>query len=98
MPLRNLSRNAGPRRPGKILVLFVLLLPVLLGMVGLVVDTGLMMAAHRQAKNAADAAALAAAMDLMLGGSGSSATAAAQTFVQQYNGLASAPSPQVNIP
>ena len=50
-------------RSGKTLVMFAILLPVLLGMTGLVIDGGLLMAAHRQVQNAADAAALAAAMD-----------------------------------
>src|SRR5260370_19449847 len=35
-------------------------------------------------------------MDLLLGGSASSATTAAQAFVQQYNGLANWPPPQSN--
>ena len=53
------ARSLRPgRRPGKVLVLFTMLLPVLLGLVGLVVDGGLMMAAQRRVQNAADAAAL----------------------------------------
>src|SRR5438128_10845740 len=52
------------KRPGKVLVLFAFLLPMLLGTTGLVIDTGLLLAAHRQAQNAADAAALAAALQL----------------------------------
>ena len=57
----------GRRRPGQTLVLFALLFPVLLGMVGLVIDGGLIMAAQRQVQNAADAAALAASMDRVRG-------------------------------
>lgn len=72
-------------RKGAILVWFALILTVLLGMVGLVIDGGLMMATQRQAQNAADAGALAAAYDLMFGKS----TAAAATFVG-YNGLSDA--------
>lgn len=75
-------------RSGKILVLFGLLLPVLLGMTGVVLDGGIILATHRQAQNAADAAALAAAMDKMRGKSNDVATATANTFVQQYNALA----------
>ena len=47
--------------------MFVLLAPVLLGMVGLTVDGGLILASYRQTQNAADAAALAAAYDLYNG-------------------------------
>src|SRR5262245_26816670 len=85
------------RRSGKVLVLFVLLLPVLLGLLGLVLDGGLLMAAQRHTQNAADAGAMAAAMDLLRGKSTSTATATATTFVQDHNGL-SAAAVTVNIP
>jgi Flp pilus assembly protein TadG len=45
--------------------MFALLLPVLLGVLGLTIDGGLMMVVYRQTQNAADAAALAAAVDLL---------------------------------
>jgi Flp pilus assembly protein TadG len=77
----DLSRCTARRRSGKILVLFVLVTPVLLGLIGLVVDGGLLMAAQRQAQNAADAAALAAAMDKFQGGSDATALATAQSFL-----------------
>src|SRR5262245_714675 len=90
-------RHATPRRPGKILVMFVLVLTALLGMLGLVIDTGLMMAAHRRTQSAADSAALAAAMELMRGGtlatdptSGAvtgTAVDAARQFVHVHNGM-----------
>ncbi len=83
-------RHTKYRRPSKALVVFALLAPVLLGMLGLVLDGGLMASAHRQTQNAADAAALAAAMDLFRGRGVASATASATTYVQNYNGLASA--------
>jgi Flp pilus assembly protein TadG len=67
-------------------VLFVLVAPVLIGMIGLIVDGGIVMAAQRQTQNAADAAAVAAAMDLYRGASNSTALATAQTFVAN-NGL-----------
>ncbi len=59
--------SPGRGRPGKTLVMFALLLPVLLGMVGLVIDCGLLIAAQRTAQNAADAAAMAAAMAKLSG-------------------------------
>lgn len=79
-----------PRRSGKILVLFALVLTVLFGLLGLTLDGGMMMASHRQVQNAADSAALAAAMDRMRGGTAAAATATASTFVKTYNGLADA--------
>ena len=78
----------GQRRPGKVLVFFALLLPVLIGMLGLVIDSGLLLAAHRQSHNAADAGALAAAMDLLRNKGITVATQSATTYVQSYNGLA----------
>jgi Flp pilus assembly protein TadG len=69
-----------PRR-GVTLVQFVLMAPVLLGMIGLVVDGGLVLAAQRQVQNAADAAATAAAMDLFRGSNNTTALSTAQSFV-----------------
>jgi Flp pilus assembly protein TadG len=85
------------RRAGVVLVVVAILLPVLLGMLGLVIDGGLLMAAHRQARNAADAAALGAAMDLIAGRATSTAAATATTYVRQYNGMEEA-QVTVNIP
>lgn len=50
------------RRGGYILVLLGFLMIVLVGMLGLVIDSGLMLSSHRQAQNAADAAARACAL------------------------------------
>src|SRR5262245_20667075 len=93
-------RNSSGRRPGKVLVFFVLLLPVLLGMLALVIDCGMMMAAHRQAQNAADAAALACAWDLLHNPSETqnNLQSIATTFVQTNNGLSNANTPTVNWP
>lgn len=79
------SSRSAPRR-GKTLVLFVLLLPALLGMTGLVVDGGVLLAASRQAQNAADAAALAAALQKFKGAPDATALAAANSFLSN-NGL-----------
>ena len=97
--MRRPDPRPGRRRPGKILVMFALLLPALLGMTGLVIDGGLLMAAHRQAQNAADAAAMAAAMDKLRGKANATATATATTFVKdpQYNNLPNA-TLAINIP
>jgi Flp pilus assembly protein TadG len=78
------------QRTGKTLALFIILLPALCGMVGLVIDTGLMMAAHRDVQTAADSAALAAALRLMDGDSADTAKGEATTFVETYNDLSSA--------
>ena len=75
------------RRAGSILVWCAFLLIILIAMVGLVIDGGLMLANYRESQNAADAAALAAAMDLMLGKTSAEATATATTIVtgEDYN-------------
>lgn len=86
------------RRPGKILVMFALLLTALLGMFGLVIDSGLMMVSARATQNVADSAALAAAMDLMRGESAATARATAVAFVRTHNGMTDVASPDVRIP
>ncbi len=84
-------------RAGAILVITAVVTVVLFGLLGLVIDAGQLMSAHRMTRNAADAAATAAAMDLLVGRSHATATATATTFVKDYNGLASA-TMTVNIP
>ena len=84
MQRRNNILTAGRSPLGKVLVMFALLLPMLLGIVGLVIDCGLLMVAQ-PAQNAADAAAMAAAMaELTQQGDPKSA---ATTLVTSYNGL-----------
>jgi len=76
--------------------MFALLLPTLLGIVGLVVDCGLLMVAQREAQNAADAAAMAAAMvDQAQQGD---PKAVATTLVTSYNGLSNATLSTFNNP
>lgn len=90
-------QRRGRRSKGAILVWFALMLTVLLGMVGLVVDVGLMLGAHRQVQNAADAAALAVAMNLLYG-SNADPVETATTFVRNHNDLPDAETPVVHIP
>ncbi len=92
-----LLKTPRQQRPGKVLILFVIVLTTLLAMVGLVIDGGLVMASHRQTQNLADSAALAAAMDLMRGDSSGTATASANTFISTHNGILGA-TITVNIP
>ena len=80
----DLSRS---RRTGTILVITAVILIALVGLLGLVIDAGQLMTAHRSTQNAVDAAAAAAAMDLLAGKSESAAVATATAFVQQYNGF-----------
>jgi hypothetical protein len=86
-------------RRGGVLVWCALLLVVLIGMVGLVIDGGLMLAGHRNIHNSADAAAMAAAMDLFKGKTAGEAVTTGTTFVtgSAYNNLAGA-SVAINIP
>lgn len=74
-------------RAGTVLVITAVILIALVGMLGLVIDAGQLMTAHRKTQNAADAAATAAAMDMIAGGSNGTATTTAVTFVHDYNGL-----------
>jgi Flp pilus assembly protein TadG len=71
------------------MVIVVLILAVMVGMVGVVLDAGQLMNAHRQVQNAADAGATAAALELLRGRSSSQAAATATQLVQ-YNGLPAA--------
>lgn len=58
------SNRSNRSQRGSAVLLFALMLPVLLGFVGLAVDFGNEIGARRQAQNAADAAALAGVVDL----------------------------------
>ena len=79
-------RHQAEQRSGMTLWMFAILLPVLLGMVGLVIDGGLLMASHRQVQNAADSAALAAASDKHRGSTDTTALASANSFLAS-NGM-----------
>jgi Flp pilus assembly protein TadG len=79
-----------PRRSGAIIALFAVVLTVLIGFLGLVIDGGFLLAGHRQAQSMADTAALAAAMDRLRGKPEATATTTATTFVQTHNGQADA--------
>jgi Flp pilus assembly protein TadG len=69
------------KRPGVSLVLFTLVAPALIGMMGLVLDGGLLMFKQRQAQNAADAAALAYAQSLCVGQTSTQAQTSANGFM-----------------
>jgi Flp pilus assembly protein TadG len=92
--------QAGSRhalRSGKILVMLAILLPMLCGFAGLVLDSSLLMANYRNLQHASDAAATAAATVLYNGGTTADATAAAVSYIQTVDGFTDA-SVQVNIP
>jgi len=90
-------RSLKGKRRGTILVITAIVLLALVGLLGLVIDAGLLMTAHRQAQNAADAGATAAAMDMLTGQSDATAIATAAAFVQEHNALADA-TVTTNIP
>lgn len=75
-------RSAASSRRGNVLVLLAVLLPVLIGVVGLVIDGGMMMDQRRDLQHATDAAATTAATELRLGNSSTAARAAATDAVQ----------------
>src|SRR5580698_10995040 len=80
----------GHRRSAGVLVILAIALPMLIGIAGLVLDTSILFAAHRNLQSAADAAATAAAMTIYQGGSVAQAQAIATTSVQGDNSLSDA--------
>ncbi|MFQ5732850.1 MAG: pilus assembly protein TadG-related protein, partial [Planctomycetaceae bacterium] len=70
---------------GKTLVLFVLLLPVLLSFAGLVIDGSLILGEHREVRHLADAAAMAAAQERLLGGTAVDELAAVNRVLELNN-------------
>ncbi len=78
-------------RSGKILVLFAVVLPTLLAIASLVLDSGLMMLDSRRMQHVADSAATAAALELVDGGDLESA---AISYVHDFNEL---PDTQVEV-
>lgn len=79
---------------GQALILIALAIVVLIGMTGLAVDGGMVMADRRSSQNAADNAALAAAYRMAAGGTKAQARDAA-TLIAEKNGF---PDVTVNIP
>ncbi len=75
-----LSCRGVNRRSGNILMLVVVSLVGLLGLTGLVIDGGTIMAERRHAQNASDAAAMAAAIDLFQGASPAAARQTALVY------------------
>ncbi|MGC3966608.1 MAG: pilus assembly protein TadG-related protein [Pirellulales bacterium] len=74
------------RRRGKALLLFLVALPVLLAVAGLVIDWGSMLSIQVDLRHATDAAALAAAVDVAVGESPTTAASTSLTYVRDYNG------------
>jgi len=91
------SDGRAPNRRGKVLVLLAVLLPTLFGIVGLVIDGGMIMDEQRQLQHAADAAATAAAVDFRLNKTDASAVATATAMVQTRHQMPDA-AVIVNIP
>lgn len=86
-----MNSHTAPRRQtcraGKVLVLIAVLLPALFGVLGLALDGSLMLAESRNVQHVADAAATAAAMELLLGKSSATATSTATDYVHTHNGV-----------
>jgi hypothetical protein len=74
-------------RRGTILVVTSVGAGAMVGMLLLIMETGMIMDTRRRAQNAIDSAALAAAQTLVRQQTTASATAEATTFIQQHNGL-----------
>lgn len=88
----------GKRRSGTILVLMAALLLTLLGMLGLVIDAGMMMAQSRQAQNVADAAAVAAANALARGQTQAEVRNVATSFITSIHGHLTPTADDIRIP
>ena len=74
-------------RMGYVLILVALLLPLLIGMVGLTVDGGLLLASHERAQNVADATARSVALALKNGASHNSLQSWGETVAFGLNSL-----------
>lgn len=92
-------KRMAQRRRGSYVVWAALMMVVLVGMMGLVVDAGMLMATHRHAHNAVDAAALAATFSKLRQETDADATQAATDFVIEatHNNIPNA-ALTVNIP
>lgn len=97
--MRNSMKKASLRRArtGAVLVQVAIILPALLGLVGLVIDGGLLMARYRKAQTAADAAAIATAKELLEGRSDATAISVGSSYAIDYNDLPGA-TVTINIP
>ncbi len=82
-PLQPVARS----RSGYVLVLVALLLPLLIGMVGLTIDGGLLLAAHERAQNLADATARSVANALKNGAPHDSLQSWGETVAFELNSL-----------
>ncbi|MBS0204985.1 MAG: hypothetical protein JSS49_18925 [Planctomycetes bacterium] len=96
MPV-TVSPTGNRRRPGKIIPLLAVTIPMIFGMTGLVVDIGLMSVDNQKLKHASDAAAAAGMLSIQRGGSITDATSVATSCIQNWNGLSTA-SITVNMP
>ena len=91
------SRSGLSPRQGKILVLFSVLLPAILSVSGLVIDVGVLLTESGQLEHIADAAATAAARDLLNDKTISEATATATAAIAANADLSST-KVTINIP
>jgi len=93
------AHRAGKRRTGSLFVWCAFLLLVMLGMVGLTIDGGLMLADRRHGQNGADSGALAAAYDKVRGRTDAQAQATGVLFAtdEDHSDLPDATA-TINIP
>ncbi|WP_425613993.1 pilus assembly protein TadG-related protein [Anatilimnocola sp. NA78] len=84
---RKYSARLQASRRGKVLLLLVITLPALCGMIGLVIDGGLLICGSRELQHAADSAATAAATEKRWGKTNAQALAVAEQFVHTHHGM-----------
>lgn len=98
-PARRWRRPARrPRRRGYVLIWVALLFVVFFGLLGIVIDFGMLASQQRNVQNVADSAALAAARDLLGGYSVTTARQTAIDFITTINGLSEPPPENIRIP
>lgn len=93
----NRTTRPGHHRSGKALFLVLISLTAIVGVLGLIFDSGLLVSDSQDLHHATDAAATAAAMDLRLGKSSATAKDTAASYVSGRNGMTNAQI-TVNIP
>lgn len=85
------ERNKAKQRQGHTLVLLAIMLGLLVGMIGLAVDGGLLLAAHERAQNVADSTARSLAIALHNGATSESLQGTGEQFAFTHNLLPADP-------
>jgi len=94
----NMVRDLAPDRRGVIIVMFALLLPIMVGFIGLAVEVSLWYQQRRNIQSAADAAAIAAAYEVADGASSTTRDAVARREAQRNDSDLADADITINVP